>query len=189
MLMWLLWGGSKSSKGWASDSRSIQTKVELLENRVISAIAGVGKDVVHISGETFNKIGSAFAFHDSHVSQAGNNILPVFTLNIADKDKLFILNNTIEPAFPAIIGSNDKIQFQLPTIQSVSLKTLTDPTKSEDANTNPPVYKDFSFTIRILGEMGLKGWLYTLGLRIRISVGRLHRLRILLMMLLQQAMG
>ena len=147
-------GGSKSSKGWASDSRSIQTKVELLESKVTSAIASIGKAVVHISGTTFQKVGSAFVFHDTHVSQVANT-LPVFTLGIADRSIFFLLNNTNEPPYPSIFGANDRIQFQLPSVLDVS-RVLKDPSEPL-SNDNPYIYKDFSFTIRILGGTGAKG--------------------------------
>ena len=121
-------GGSKSSKGWASDSRSTQTKVELLESKVTSAIASIGKAVVHISGTTFQKVGSAFVFHDTHVSQVANT-LPVFTLGIADRSIFFLLNNTTQPPYPSIFGANDRIQFQLPSVLDVS-RVLKDPSEA-----------------------------------------------------------
>ena len=136
------------------DSKGIFTKIEFIDKKVTSAIASIGKAVVHISGTTFQKVGSAFVFHDTHVSQVANT-LPVFTLGIADRNIFFLLNNTTQPAYPSLFGANERIQFQLPSVLDVS-RVLKDPSKPL-SNDNPYIYKDFSFTIRILGGTGAKG--------------------------------
>ena len=136
------------------DSKGIFTKIEFIDKKVTSAIASIGKAVVHISGTTFQKVGSAFVFHDTHVSQVANT-LPVFTLGIADRNIFFLLNNTTQPAYPSLFGANERIQFQLPSVLDVS-RVLTDPSETL-SNDNPYIYKDFSFTIRILGGTGAKG--------------------------------